>query len=424
MRLKFNGEGMIATALYLLVFYLCLPFSMAILNSPTILAIVIASTILFVMGMILLNKWNYLIVFVALFVFTVIYWWKTWSVQLDTLVYVYYCFVSLMFVFGGMVLYRSDDEVLLRHLFLYITIIFFVTSVTSILGLRIYPLAARELARGSTYDTSLDFSVYKQLYRKMNIVSWSQAYGMLFALPAVQLIWYKRKKLFYLVMFIAIAIMLVESQITFAILLAIVMAAAVFLCQKSSKKILTSLLVIFFVVFFALVFMDNILSLAVDLADRAGFVFLTTKLNDLKTLLLYHSAVGDASARGMLYQKSINTFLSSPLTGLAINEKATLEKIGFHSEFFDLLGTFGIIGLLVIITSFTAYYEFLKKEDKESRRELIIIYLGFMALFIFNPVFNSPQIFVGAFLYPLLAKRYCGMEDIKRSNNRLRFSFH
>ena len=56
MKIKINGEGMIAAAMYLLVFYLCLPFSMILLNSMMIRLIMLISTCLLFGGMIVLKK--------------------------------------------------------------------------------------------------------------------------------------------------------------------------------------------------------------------------------------------------------------------------------------------------------------------------------------------------------------------------------
>lgn len=409
MKIKINGEAMIVVAMYLLVFYLCLPFSMTILNSMMIRLTVLISTCLFLLGMIVLNKWKQILSFSILFIFMLLYWQITWRSQLDTISYVYYCFASLIFVFSGMILYYGKNESILRHLFLFITVIYFVTALTSIVGLNVYPLAARELGRGSTYDTSLDFTTYKEIYRKMNIVSWSQAYGMLFAIPVSLMIWKKKKKAFYIVLLTAVSLMIVASQITFAVLLAIVLVAIIIISKENSTKTIFSMAFLAIIGIITFMNLEEVLTAAVNLSEQSGLDFLTTKLNDLKILLVYNSAVGDASARWELYQMSMQTFFASPFFGLMFDSGSSSEMIGFHSEFFDFVGTFGLIGLIVVIVSFAGYFVFLRRTEQGSRRDLTICFLGFIGLFILNPVFNSPQIFVGAFLYPLLASKYCEM---------------
>ena len=166
--------------------------------------------------------------------------------------------------------------------------------------------------------------------------------------------------------------------------------------------------------------LEEVLTMAVCLAEEAGFEFLTTKLNDMKILLVYRDAVGDASARGMLYQTSIETFLGNPFFGLMDSGRASLDQIGYHSELFDFVGTFGLFGLFVIFASFVGYFSFLKKTGLESRKDLGIIFVGFIGAFIFNPVFNSPQVFAGAFLYPLLACRYCSIRGREEQGKVMR----
>lgn len=410
MRDRFNGERMIVIAMYMLVFYLCLPFSMTILNSVTIRLIALISICLFILGMMLMKKIKELLLLLLLFIFLLLYWQITWRPHLEAISYIYYYFLSLTFVFAGMILYYGKNENLLKHLFLFITIIYFITALTSIVGLNKYPLAARELARDSAYDTSLDFTIYKEIYRKMNIVSWSQVYGMLFAIPVSLIIWRKKRNPFYIILMALVFFMIVASQITFAVLLGITLAVLTLISRESNSKIILSIVALTVTGLIILINLEWTFNEVINLSEQAGLDFLATKLNDLKVLLIYNSAVGDASSRGGLYWISIQTFLDSPVFGLmASNNGASLEKIGFHSEMLDYIGTFGFVGLIIVIASFAGYFGFLKTIGRESRRTLSICFLGFILLGILNPVLNSPQIFIGAFLYPLLAMRYCGI---------------
>lgn len=417
-RIKLEGEAFIAVSMYLLVFYLCLPISMIYLNSFLIYVIAFLSAICFIVGLILLNKCVHLICFLIIFAFTFLYWQITWSVQLGTFSYVYYCFASLSFIFGGMVLHSSYNNARLRHLFFYITIIFFVTAITSIIGLSVYPLAARELARGSTYDTSLDFTTYKNIYRTMNIASWSQIYGMLFGIPVSIMVWKKKRNLFFLAMCVSLLAAIVASQITFAVILAFVLIVGVFVSRDNNIKTLILIWILLITILILMLYLDYFLSFIVNISENMGFDFLTTKLDDLRVLLLDGNAIGDAASRGELYQRSIMTFSKNPLFGLLTIGKASLDNVGFHSEFLDLLATLGLVGLIVLILSVGGYLRFLKKINNNTRRDLLIIFIGFILLFILNPVLNSPQIFVGAFLYPLLASKYCFMIGENKEKKR------
>lgn len=418
MRIKINGEKFIAISLILLIIYLCLPISMSFLSSLLIRGIVVISSASFLVGMILLNKWKQLMVFAGLFLFAFLFWYKTWITQLDTLAYVFYCFASLIFVFGGIALYSSNNESMLKRLFIFITIIYFVTSITTIAGLNVYPLAVREFARGSTYDTSLDFNLRKNIYRRMNIASWSQIYGMLFAIPTSLFVWKKKKKIFFLALCVSLCLMLAFSQITFAVLMAALLIAGILIFRETRVKTIVSSLVVLAILCIILLNLKAILGFFITFSDAVGLDFLSAKLSDMQTLLLYRNAVGDAGARGELYSRSLDTFLKSPIIGLLSGGKGNLYTIGYHSDFFDMLATFGAVGLVIIISSVLGYFRFLKKINSGFRRDMILIFLCFILLFILNPVINSPQIFAGVFLYPVLGIRYCLMNG-KRNRNRV-----
>ena len=418
--LKINGQSMIAVAMGLLFFYLCLPFSMIVLNSILIRALFLFSVMLFVTGMLLLKRIRWLSVFGGLLLILVLYYEITWSAFAGSNTYVFYCIASLMFVFGGMQLYLCEDKKVLLKLFIFITTVYFVTAITSIVGLQVYPLAARETARSSTYDTTLDYSAYITTYRKMNIVSWSQTYGMVFVVPTALMLWKSKRKIRYIALVIAVIVMLVSTQITVAVLLAVVFAFSAFILGEKSAKRIIILLILGLLSVIVILRINTILTYAVEVSEKAGLDFLTTKVNDLRVLLVEGQAVGDAGERGELYQKSFNAFLKNPVLGTSINGRVSLGVIGYHSEFFDLLGTFGLAGVAVMIMSLGGYVLFLRKVEKEKRRSLLTILIGFMALFVFNPVFSSPQVFAGAFLYPLLACK-CSEFEILNDGNKRRF---
>ena len=411
MQIKLNGEKMIAAAIMLLIIYLCLPISMIVLGSFSIRLIAFFSAFFFLFALLLMRKWDYLLIITALMMILFLYWRTAWHVKIQSYYYVAYCFFCLIFVFGGMALSSSNDHRAVKCLFLFATLVVALTSITTIWGLRIYPLAAREIARGSTYNTDLDFTEYKQIYRKMNIAGWSQIYGMLFCIPPAFMLWRRKKRAFYAVMAILIFAMIVFSQITFAVLLSVLFFVDFIFCKGNDRKAVFLRLLFLLLAIVLIINIDSILSAAISLFQENEFEYLSTKLSDLRELLLAKDAVGDAEARGALYRTSLDSFLSSPFWGLAFAQNDTSELLGFHSEFFDMLGALGIIGFMAIIASLFAFYRFLKEIKKDYRQILFIDYAGFVILFVLNPVFHSPQIFFGAFFYPLIACRYASFQE-------------
>ena len=409
---KITGERLIAASEALLILYQCLPITISLLNSFLIRGLVLVAAVLFISGLLLLNKWRYLFEFVSLFLLTLLFWNTVWRQTSDSSSYVYYCFASLSFAFGGAVIYQHARHYTVRRLFLLLTAVYLITAITSTIGLRIYPLAAREMARGSTYDTSLDFETYKTIYRRMNIAGWGQIYGMLFVIPCCLLLWKRKRNALYLILLAFVELAIVFSQITFAVILSVLFICAFYLIGRENS--FKAVLIVFFAaIVFAVVLLNlnGVLTFAIDLSDKIGFSFLTDKLGDLRQLLVNNQVIGDASSRGELYAASLRSFTQSPLYGLIFDSNVTPDKIGRHSELFDLLGALGMIGAAGILYSVVSYIRFIWSTGKGCRKELLIIFFGFLALFMLNPVFNSPPIFVGAFLYPVLCVKMCLVKD-------------
>lgn len=406
MKIKFSGTTLIEISEALLILYLCLPITIALLNSFLIQTICIISSVFFVCGMIKLNRVKQLVVFLVIFIFLLLYWQFAWKFRIESISYLYYCFASVSFVYGGVILYKTNDSKLVQRLFYLLTFIYFITSITTILGLFEFPLACREYAREVAYNPSQDIAVLRKTYRLLNIASWSQVYGMMFAVPSLLLCWKKTKRLLFLAIMLAIELMIFASQITFAFLLSVCLLATSFITIKSGFKFIVFLGVLLIVAGICFINIDFILTIIISATQQLGLSFLTIKLDDLRILLVAKEAVGDAGARFELYQKSIETFFDNPVLGMLFSDNVE-NQIGFHSEFFDFIGVFGLIGIIILGLSFWGYSRFLNCIEKDERKDLRMIYLFFVFLFIFNPVFNSPQVFIGAFLYPILCCRFC-----------------
>jgi len=414
MRIRIKGENFIAMSEVLLVLYLCLPITISLLNSMLIRILVFSAALLFLLGMMLKNAWRNLIEFTLLFSVTLLLWYVVWRHQLDSLSYIYYCFASLSFVYGGVVIYNSKDLKLARKLFTFITVVYTVTAITTIRGLAIYPLAAREMARGSSYDQSLDFDAYKEIYRRMNIAGWSQIYGMLFQIPGLCILWKKTKKLHWLGMALLMVMAIIMAQITFAAILGLAFLVGILIIGKDNAKTIIFLMLGFVVAVFVLIDLDNILGLIIDASENIGFDFLRVKLNDMRQLLINKKAVGDAGSRFDLYMTSIKSFFDSPIVGQIFNNNVTQDIVGRHSEVFDLVAATGLIGVIFVVHSISRYVGFIRSNRTEFKKELMIAFIGFVVVAAINPVFSSPQIFLSMFVYTLLSIKLCSTVFLNR----------
>lgn len=407
MRIKINGEKLIALSEMLLIPYLCLPITIYLLNSIVIRALTFTAAILFISGMIMQKRWGYLVQFAGLFLVILLYLYVVRRNRPDLLSYIYYSFASLSFVFGGIVIFQSQALPMIRLLFIFLTIIFVVTAITTIIGLDTYPLAAREMAREYAYDTSQNIEVNRTIYRRMNIAGWGQIYGMLFFVPSICILWKNTKKPYWMIAVILFIITIIISQITFAVILSLALLLGTLTIGNNNTKTVILFILMFIVAIVVLFNSEGILTWIVNVSNDFEFVFLRDKLNDLKQLLLYKQVVGDARGRSDVYLASINSYFKSPIVGQLFNPNLKQGDIGGHSELLDVVSVTGLIGIISICISFTKYFKFLQKINPTYRREMMIVFLGFMVLFAINPVLNSPPVFIGTFLYPLLCIKIC-----------------
>ena len=269
---------------------------------------------------------------------------------------------------------------------------------TTIIGLTQYPLAVRELGRGESY-TGMDIRL---LYRTHNIASWSQLYGMVFILGGFV---YYFKELKNKILFIAIVVTelcILRSQITFGILLSIATVVLVIINDKSKKYYLFSFCGLILSVIF-LFNLDVILECFINLSDLMEMQMLTPKLRDLYNILILGVATGDATARFDLYTMSLSSFDKFPFGLFLYRNISARNYIGYHSDLFDVIGTLGLLGLILILTGFFSYIYMLRRvSDKYKQRFVLIMFIMFCIIFILNPVFYSPQIWIGAFTLPAI----------------------
>ena len=111
--------------------------------------------------------------------------------------------------------------------------------------------------------------------------------------------------------------------------------------------------------------------------------------------------------------------MSHPL-GLFLNrEVQATSYIGYHSELFDVIGSMGILGIILIITIAVSWLRFSSCiTDSYKHRFLIVMFIVFCLIFILNPVFYSPQIWIGAFALP--AMLVCKEGELKEKSTNLK----
>lgn len=350
---------------------------------------------LFMVALLQLKRYGYLWALISLFLVSSIYYTASWIMRMKTTTYLFNSLCCWEIAVYGILTLRGvvryEKKIVL--LVFFITII---TAITTIVGLEQFPMAVRELGRRVSYS-GLDV---KTLYYSKNIASWGQLYGIVFILGGLIYSFKQTRKKIMLFAIILIEICIVKSQLTFALLISIMLLFLIFTNIKSQKIYYP---LIFLAIFLFVLMVGNIKHLvlwSIDLLNQFEFQMLTKKLGDLYTLLI-GSIEGDAAVRFRLYTQSLNTFLEYPFGLYWLSNVYLEDYIGFHSEICDIIGALGVLGLFIVILCTSIWlYSILKIRDPYQCRFMVFMFFTFLMLAILNPIFYSPPVWMGALALP------------------------
>ena len=338
-----DGELWANRAMYLIILLTCLPLTM-VLPSFIRMPIQIIAVLLFIIGLLLLGKYYYIWALIVLFSISGVYFIGSWGEKMRVTTFLFNSLCCWEIVIYGM-LSLSKKINFNKNIIRLITIVTLVTAVTTIIGLMQYPLAVRELGRELSYSGA----DIKSTYRVMNIANWSQLYGMVFIAGALAYFFKETRNIITLVTIIVSEICILNAQITFAVLLSVMLLFLIFINMKSMKAYYTMMCLGIVVLGVIILALDNILSWSIEFAKQSGLSMFAYKLQDLHNLTIANAVTGDAAARFGLYTRSLNAFYEYPLGMYWQDNIHAIDYIGYHSEVFDIIGTLGILGIFIII---------------------------------------------------------------------------
>lgn len=400
--LKLKSIDLLYYSIYSLIILECLPISMCL---PGIIRGTLQITTIgsFLIGLALNINKKYLKNYCMVVFFATFFVYGAWGFRESIVTCAFNVMAGWAFCFFGIFLYKSTGKIRKKRLLIFILALFVITAVTTLIGLEKYPLAVRELGR-STKGYSIAgeaFQVLKLEYKFNNISGWNHLYGMVSIVPSLIVLYKQYNKKSYLFCLLIIELCIFRSQLTFALLLSIFLL--VFTVYRPKARLIFSLIILFLLSVFSFVFfnLDLIIMYVAEFAKRLNLLMLSNKLNDL--YWLFQGTVrGDALGRFTLYSISLNTFFNYPIIGSFLFKKNDGSLLSLHSDFFDMLGFYGLLGLVVLIYLVRKYYLFVKKHYNGDSWINNVMLVAFIAMFVFNPIWYSPQIFVGTFLLPSL----------------------
>ena len=269
-----------------------------------------------------------------------------------------------------------------------------------------YIRKALRAVSGSGYaSTGDDFIALKAVYRKMNIAGWNMAFGIVLMCPIFVRLFQITKEKKYIVFLAISEVCVLFSQLTIGLILSVLgIFLALYRPSKKAKDIII-LLFVLFIAFIMLFMLDDILLLTVRITNNLNLSFVSDKLKD--ALMLLSGSVGsDASARFDRYSKSLAVFFRYPVMGISIHGVPHDGMFGNHSDIFNLLGYYGGFGIVVMIIMVCRYFNHIKVSVGKNSWIYISQLFIFILLAVLNPVWYSPQVFIGAMLMPTLVEHY------------------
>ena len=192
----------------------------------------------------------------------------------------------------------------------------------------------------------------------------------------------KKRTLVNLILLLAIVFIVMAAYATAIIMLAL----ALFMVISNRNKILSGIGIT--TVFLIFIFHETFGSLIMELAEQIPYSeTISMKVKEFGYMIKTFETAGTYSGQDGRFQKmldSLNTFFDRPLFGGYGVQGA---KIGGHSEFFDILGEYGLVGFSLIVAFFVFLYIDISRNIKEKRtqKSLRIVFFLFFILSVLNP---------------------------------------
>lgn len=268
----------------------------------------------------------------------------------------------------------------------YLLALLIVTAVTSAVGVIVDNNAARTLSHAAA-----DEELQRQ-YQKQNIGDIFLFQCLVMFLPI--LICLPKKawlKVVCWVVAVAVFLVLVNASFTIALIVYVFTLLLTLLLknEKLTVKGLLGLLILFCLIVVLLVKGSDIF---LYLSNNIENEKIATRMHELRQMIYFDQAQGDAAMRAEQYTMSWKTFLQNPLgVGAYYSYVVGTNGLGYHSKILDDMARFGIFAVAFYVMFFGWYYQYLKNAWKRAGhpRIAIVIVLTWILLLFLNLGFRS-----------------------------------
>lgn len=226
---------------------------------------------------------------------------------------------------------------------------------------------------------------------------------------------YRKKIVKYVMLGCAVftGVFLIAFCLKVSVMVFTVMAAVLLIYAKRTKNthrfiaslIVSGIFALMFIYLFADIIIDFIASVTSSERVSQRLIMLIDAENEEAT-----AGAGTMNARGRLWMVSIDTWLSNPINFfLGIGDHRAEDQastgIGLHSELFDLLAKYGIIGFILAMNIIRMSYLYISKMfSKEYKLQILVVFVMLLLFGLTKGIFTTA---IGCALFlmlPLSAK--------------------
>lgn len=300
-----------------------------------------------------------------------------------------------------------------KNLFVYLTLLYLITLISTIGVLSTDGLAARTLTSSSSDPDAIN------AYKLKNVGSFDFIYSLLLLIPMIggfiKASFFKSrgKALFFLGFQLLLIVCVIMSNFTTALILLFVDIMLLLLIGRAkmtlSKFVVISVVVMVLAPALLILFIQQMVSLT-------DSIYAADKLTGLLAVSAGSEDVGEVYTRTDLIQASIHSFFSNPIFGVGgwyPISGVPSPKIGYHSQFIDEFARYGIIGAGPLLLFFRNIFSIIYKQNgnKEFYKNIVFVpLLLFTILSFLNPVFDNIMM-ISIFIYVPLTDRFIRYEN-------------
>ncbi len=306
---------------------------------------------------------------------------------------------------------NSEDRIGFSKLSLISLVFIFISATISLISLHMFPGASRSLAQGSA---SLNFMLH-EMYQKIGIVSYTFYSALAFLMPAIAFLIKNTSrniyKTFYIIAFIISAYSLIKAEHTTIMIFAFALFLLGFITPKNRRAANTIILFFIVLVFIFSNYLANLLHWIGNILsdDQNGKIAL--RLDDLAKAIDtkdFDPETGQTYLAGERISRSVyswKSFIQNPLIGSGTS--------GGHAYWLDILGKFGLLGILPWIIIFR---QFIKRNHLLLNKSVLFLFnMSFIGLLLFGLIKNLGGIELWMALFFVLPGIYLVYNSSKSS---------